>query len=113
MIPDKAVDALARHLALLDDGDPWPTNAQLGGSMTGTRDDEFRAGKEEEAREILTLVYPFIAAQALRDQERNLAYAITHMPVTTQYEEGRADGVGYASVILARCAEDYDLEAGQ
>ncbi|PPF56071.1 hypothetical protein C5B94_03890 [Clavibacter michiganensis] len=35
---------------------PWPTNAELGGSLTGTRDDEFRASVYEEVDEILDIL---------------------------------------------------------
>ena len=48
-----AVERLAKALAQLEPDEPWPTNADLGGSLTGTRDDEFRDGKRDEARELL------------------------------------------------------------
>lgn len=50
----KQIDAVARQLANLEEGEPWPTNEQLGGNMTGTRDDEFRWSKQEEAEEVLS-----------------------------------------------------------
>lgn len=33
--------------------DRWPTNEELGGGLTGTRDDEFRALYEDEADALL------------------------------------------------------------
>lgn len=33
--------------------DRWPTNEELGGSLTGTRDDEFRALYEDAAEALL------------------------------------------------------------
>lgn len=39
---DAAVERMARVLADLDPGEPWPTNKELGGGPTGTRDDEYR-----------------------------------------------------------------------
>lgn len=60
-----AVEALARELAFLDDGDPWPSNEELGGSPTGTRDDEFRAAQEETAVEHIGVVLPHLTADDL------------------------------------------------
>lgn len=34
----------------------WPTNAELGGGPTGTRDDEYRAAVHEEAGDIVGLL---------------------------------------------------------
>lgn len=39
---DAAVERMARVFADLDPGEPWPTNEELGGGLTGTRDDEYR-----------------------------------------------------------------------
>lgn len=39
---DDGVERMARVFADLDPGEPWPTNAELGGGPTGTRDDEYR-----------------------------------------------------------------------
>lgn len=64
-----AVEALARELAFLDDGDPWPSNEELGGSPTGTRDDEFRAAQEETAVEHIGVVLPHLESAT----EDNLA----------------------------------------
>ena len=64
-----AVEALARELAFLNDGDPWPSNEELGGSPTGTRDDEFRAAQEETAIEHIGVVLPHLTAAT----EDNLA----------------------------------------
>lgn len=52
--PTPAVERMARELAGLEPGEAWPTNAALGGNLTGTRDDEFRAAMEEDARNWLT-----------------------------------------------------------
>lgn len=49
----KQIDAVARELAHLEDGDEWPNNEQLGGNLTGTRDDEYRWAMQEQAEEIL------------------------------------------------------------
>lgn len=38
---DAAVERMARAIADLEPGEPWPTNEELGGGPTGTRDDEF------------------------------------------------------------------------
>lgn len=39
---DAAVERMARAIADLEPGEPWPTNEELGGGLTGTRDDEYR-----------------------------------------------------------------------
>ena len=64
-----AVEALARELAFLNDGDPWPSNKELGGSPTGTRDDEFRAAQEETAVEHIGVILPHLESAT----EENLA----------------------------------------
>ena len=43
---------IARIIARLEPGEEWPTNEELGGSMTGTRDDEFRREMLEQAAAI-------------------------------------------------------------
>ena len=43
------VDEMARVLAGMTPGEEWPTNEALGGSLTGTRDDEFRDGMRDQA----------------------------------------------------------------
>ena len=63
----KAIEAGARELACLDDGEPWPSNADLGGNPTGTRDDEYRDGITEHATEIITAALPHIL-DALAEQ---------------------------------------------
>lgn len=60
------VDAIARRLASLEPNEPWPTNEELGGSLTGTRDDEYRHGMNEQATEILDDILPLL----LRDLDR-------------------------------------------
>jgi hypothetical protein len=47
------VEIVARAAAQLEPGEAWPTNAALGGSPTGTRDDEYYDALHEEAREIV------------------------------------------------------------
>ena len=65
-----AVEALARELAQLDAGDPWPSNDDLGGHhILGTRDDEYRFAMLEEAREVLTAALPHLTADDLRDTD--------------------------------------------
>ena len=50
------VEAVARQLAGMDSDDDWPSNEILGGSLTGTRDDEYRAAMGYEARGLLAVV---------------------------------------------------------
>lgn len=50
---DAAVERMARVFADLDPGEPWPTNADLGGGPTGTRDDEFWHDCMDHARAVL------------------------------------------------------------
>lgn len=57
---DAAVERVARVFADLDPGEPWPTNAELGGGPTGTRDDEYRHDCMDRAR---------AALEALTNQE--------------------------------------------
>lgn len=71
-IPDAAVEAVARKLALLDEGDQWPSNVELGGHpLLGTRDDEYRYGMREQATELLTIAAPHlieVAESSVREQ---------------------------------------------
>ena len=55
---DDVIESAARAHAGIEPGDDWPTNAALGGSLTGTRDDEYRAGMREQATDILAAVLP-------------------------------------------------------
>ena len=48
-----AVERMARVLAYLEPGDQWPTNEELGGGPTGTRDDEYRHECMDRARAAL------------------------------------------------------------
>ena len=65
-----AVEALARELAQLDAGDPWPSNDDLGGHhILGTRDDEYRFAMLEEAREVLNAALPHLDADDLRNTD--------------------------------------------
>lgn len=67
-VPDKYVEAAARELALLDDGDPWPSNVKLGGHpLLGTRDDEYRHAMREQASELLSVAAtPWVADELER-----------------------------------------------
>ena len=47
------IEAAARSLAGLEDGEPWPSNEALGGGLTGTRDDEYRNASRADARAAL------------------------------------------------------------
>lgn len=47
------VERMARVLADLEPGEPWPTNAELGGGPTGTRDDEYRYSCMDRAHAVL------------------------------------------------------------
>jgi hypothetical protein len=69
---DAEVEAAARALAGLEPGEDWPTNAALGGSLTGTRDDEYRHAMHEQALDALDAVAGSIAARALREAGRVL-----------------------------------------
>lgn len=55
---DDVIERAARAHALIEPGEDWPTNSELGGSQTGTRDDEYRAGMREEAEIVLAAVLP-------------------------------------------------------
>lgn len=50
---DAAVARMARAIAVLEPGEPWPTNEELGGGPTGTRDDEYRYDCLDRARAAL------------------------------------------------------------
>ena len=49
-------EVAARALAGLAPGEDWPTNEALGGNLTGTRDDEFRAAMLDQAADVLAAV---------------------------------------------------------
>jgi hypothetical protein len=53
---DVRIEIAARTIAGLEKGEPWPSNADLGGGPTGTRDDEYRDAMREQAREVLEAV---------------------------------------------------------
>ena len=61
MLSDGQREALAKALAGLADGEDWPTNAELGGGLTGTRDDEYRAGKLADVADIAPLIEQWIS----------------------------------------------------
>lgn len=50
---DDAIERMARVFADLEPGEPWPTNEELGGGPTGTRDDEYRHECMDRARAAL------------------------------------------------------------
>ena len=50
---DDAIERMARAFACLEPGEPWPTNEELGGGPTGTRDDEYRHECMDRARAAL------------------------------------------------------------
>lgn len=55
----------AAALAILGE-DQWPTNAELGGGLTGTRDDEVRDQFMDDARDALAAADAVDAAQGVR-----------------------------------------------
>ena len=60
-----AIEEVARHLAELEPGEPWPSNEELGGHrLLGTRDDEYRFAMREQALELMSLVAPHITSAA-------------------------------------------------
>jgi hypothetical protein len=63
----EAIEKAARALAGLEDGEPWPTNAELGGNLTGTRDDEYHDAMTEDATTTLSAAYPALRAQIIRE----------------------------------------------
>lgn len=54
LLSDETVDRAARAVAGLEPGEDWPTNAEMGGGPTGTRDDEYRSECVRTARAALT-----------------------------------------------------------
>jgi hypothetical protein len=66
-LTDEIIEAGARALAMLLPNEEWPTNAALGGSMTGTRDDEYRAAMREQSHMVAAAIAPLIEA-AVREQ---------------------------------------------
>lgn len=57
------VEKAARTLAGLAPNEAWPTNEALGGSLTGTRDDEYRDAMRDDARAVLDAVADEIRAE--------------------------------------------------
>ncbi len=57
------VEAVALGVAELGPGEPWPSNADLGGGPTGTRDDEFRDAHLHVAMVALTAVREYLGSQ--------------------------------------------------
>lgn len=97
-----AVEALARELAFLDDGDPWPSNEDLGGSLAGTRDDEFRAAQEETAVEHIGVVLPHLESAT----EENLA-RLRHTPAG---QELLAEGWDALIESMSASGEFHDVD---
>lgn len=52
-ISEAKIEAAARALASIEPGEEWPSSEALGGSLTGTRDDEYRDGMRQMARDAL------------------------------------------------------------
>lgn len=114
-----AVEALARELAQLDDGEPWPSNDELGGHhILGTRDDEYRFAMLEEARAVLNAVLPHLTADDLparlvRDIQ---VRAIRAAARAATYDEGGIPGDHYwnlatVSAWLDGLADNIEEEA--
>ena len=61
---DEVIERAARAHASIEPGGDWPTNAALGGNLTGTRDDEYRAGIRDQAEGVLAAVLPDLLAEA-------------------------------------------------
>lgn len=70
---DVRIEIAARTIAGLEKGEPWPSNSDLGGGLTGTRDDEYRDAMLEQAREVLAAIdavtrpSPEVRAQMFRE----------------------------------------------
>ena len=64
---DDVIERAARAHASIEPGGDWPTNVALGGNLTGTRGDEYRAGMREQAEEVLAAVLPDLLADAWDD----------------------------------------------
>lgn len=60
---DALVEKAARALAEIEPGDDWPTNEELGGGPTGTRDDEYRDAMREQAQWVLDAVADDLRAE--------------------------------------------------
>lgn len=56
-VDEDMVERVARELAYMEPDEEWPSNSDLGGGPCGTRDDEYRAGMHEQAREIIAVVF--------------------------------------------------------
>ena len=84
-----AVEELARELAELKPGEPWPSNEELGGHrLLGTRDDEYRFAMRDQALELMSLVAPRITSAA----EENLDF-LRNTPAGKQLmAEGKSAG---------------------
>lgn len=68
---DTRIEAAARALASVEPGEDWPTNEALGGSLTGTRDDEYRDGMREQAEDALVAADAADQAQGIRRMKFN------------------------------------------
>lgn len=94
-------EAVARVLAQLEDGEDWPTNAALGGNLTGTRDDEFRYACRDEARNVLAVATPLIAAQVRAQIAADIDEAARRPVLTTVFD---ATSILYGFRAAARIA---------
>lgn len=52
-LDEDTIERMARVLADLEPGESWPTNEELGGGPTGSRDDEYRHECMDRARTAL------------------------------------------------------------
>lgn len=99
-----AVEELARELAELKPGEPWPSNEELGGHrLLGTRDDEYRFAMRDQALELMSLVAPRITSAA----EENLDF-LRNTPAGKQLlAEGWEEG---AEAAWGRTGEGFNGE---
>lgn len=81
---EEQIERVARELAHLEPGEDWPTNEELGGSLTGTRDDEYHDGMRERAREALAVAG---VAQPSLDSEK--VAEVLHYESGTRFVSGR------------------------
>lgn len=78
----EGLEKAARALAQIPEGKDWPSNEDLGGSMAGTRDDEYHDAMTEEAR---AAVAAYLEAQAVTTVEELEALP---METTVRCESG-------------------------
>lgn len=57
---------VARTMAEMEPGEEWPSNETLGGSLTGTRDDEYRDAHLDQADAVLAVVVEALTGHPAR-----------------------------------------------